>query len=229
MSCLSASICAFASFRSDSFAPRAISCPLARPAKKPAAAPRAATITSNITTNTGLSNIRSMVSRRQEHINPRIHIHSQDRPHATRSVFGGRVDCGRIHRHLGVVAAVSKLGRTPGDSAADGRRICRPIPHNRQWSDDRRQSDGRRRIGIRHRRTTHRPPRQAPRHRAYPDHSNVRHHITGAGQNRHAGLADESVAARHRHHAGHVLLRISRSSAWSRRFRWLARLSGNTR
>lgn len=43
-----------------------------------------------------------------------------------RSVFGGRVDCGRIHRHLGVVAAVSKLGRTPGDSAADGRRICRP-------------------------------------------------------------------------------------------------------
>ena len=136
MSCLSASICAFALFRSDSFAPRAISCPLARPAKKPAAAPSAATITSNITTNTGLSNIRSMVSRRQEHINPRIHIHSQDRPHATqpctmlksaeremhqpntkghygiRSVFGGRVDCGRIHRHLGVVAAVSKLGRT---------------------------------------------------------------------------------------------------------------------
>lgn len=172
-----------------------------------------------------------MVSRHQEHINPRIHIHSQDRPHATqpctmlksaeremhqpntkghygiRSVFGGRVDCGRIHRHLGVVAAVSKLGRTPGDSAADGRRICRPIPHNRRWSDDRRQSDGRRRIDIRHRRTTHRPPRQAPRHRAYPDHSNVRHHITGAGQNRHAGLADESVAARHRHHAGHVLLR----------------------
>ena len=172
-----------------------------------------------------------MVSRRQEHINPRIHIHSQDRPHATqpctmlksaeremhqpntkghygiRSVFGGRVDCGRIHRHLGVVAAVSKLGRTPGDSAADGRRICRPIPHNRRWSDDRRQSDGRRRIDIRHRRTTHRSPRQAPRHRAYPDHSNVRHHITGAGQNRHAGMADESVAARHRHHAGHVLLR----------------------
>lgn len=196
-----------------------------------------------------------------------------------RSVFGGRVDCGRIHRHLGVVAAVSKLGRTPGDSAADGRRICRPIPHNRWWSDDRRQAtaDGESTSDIDGQPTDHLGKRLvialiltiptfvitllALAKIAMPGwltnpwpHAIVItpvmfycaapiHHRGLPALQRRRPNGDSLVSLGMAIVYAYSLLlcvvswifpaaraiRISRSSAWSRRFRWLARLSGNTR
>lgn len=101
----------------------------------------------------------------------------------------------------------SSLGRTPGDSAADGRRICRPI-HTTDGGvtiDGKVNGDGESASDIDGQPTDHLGKRLViALILTIPTFVIT---LLAPGPKSPCRLADESVAARHRHHAGHVLLR----------------------